>query len=152
MFLLQTAIHSRLLSKALFKGLFIAFIGLILLWTLYYGLHQEMFNTMGFFAWFLSIILIAIGLIPYKRKKALELSPEVMIVDDEKIELLKKGKVHTKIFWKDVISYHYEETKNTYGIYFLCTKKRTFFFEYFTKRSFDKLSEWHKTNHRKKLY
>ena len=151
MLVLKTTIRSEVITKALSKGLSIAFIGLMLLWALYLILRPESFNFQGLTLWLLSITLIAIGLIPYKMKKALEIMPEILQIDDDKIELFKKGRVRTKILWKDVASFEYVETLKTYGVRFIVKnlKKETVFFEHFSKRSFDKLSEWDRLERKK---
>lgn len=62
------------------------------------------------------MVLIAVGLIPYRRLAKLELKPHTLSYDGETLLFAKEGKPLFKISEKEIKDIRYVEKKNLYGI------------------------------------
>ncbi len=165
---LRTSIKGDLKRFLILRGSLLALIGIALL--VYSGafISLQTLANWGIAIWFISFILIALGLIPYRRITRLEENPNTLtITDDGNLHYLRHGHDVLTFPLKSISKVSYVEEKGLYGIavdldpkekpnipnppisvvmqMFLIPMKRRHkfdrFFPYFSKRSAYELNE-----------
>lgn len=160
---LRSSLPSSLLRDTLFRGSILAIIGLALI--IYSGifLSPSELRTWGFFLVILSFIIIALGLIPYRRLTRLELNPyKLTAVERDHLEFQMTNQT-IDIPFSAIEKMTYIQNGNIYGIglhikpefsilkaelksralkYYQNRFHVDLFFPYFSQRSFHELEEW----------
>lgn len=111
-----TTITPRIKRQLLFRGTPIASLGILLL---SYGgvfLSPSQLNIWGIPLVLLSIMLIAIGLIPYRRLCRLESTPDCLVLDTTGMTLVQQGKRRYMIPHDSIEKMEYIEKGGDYGI------------------------------------
>ncbi|MBA3720813.1 MAG: hypothetical protein H0W88_00255 [Parachlamydiaceae bacterium] len=164
---LYNSVQSSLIRQALLRGIMFASIGIFFIVFSGILINKETLSAWGFPIFFISLSLIAIGLIPYRRLTRLATKPDALtIIDLDYLEFVSKGKMIIEVPLKDILKLDYIEIGNKYGIglwvrpekienmilgysycdqstkKICCQLKCNFFFPYFTKRSFHELNDW----------
>ncbi|MBB65787.1 MAG: hypothetical protein CMO81_12075 [Waddliaceae bacterium] len=124
---IYSSVPLPLLKKALFRGSIFAAIGAVLI--LYSGIFVpvKLLNSWGFLVVTLGILLIANGLIPYRRLTKLQLKPYEIIIDIHGFSFRSEGKQRFTVPRKIVKRCEYLLKSDQYGIAIWldksCTKK-----------------------------
>lgn len=108
---MKSVIKDKLLRKALFKGTVIALCGLsFIFFAAIKGVLSLLILSVG-------LILITIGLFPYKKLSKLQLEPHKLENDGEHLIFIKSGgKPLFKIDLKSIEKIEYVEKKGFYGL------------------------------------
>lgn len=156
---LFSSIKPTLLRKALLRGFFLALAGILLLILAGTLLDPTVLQIAGLWIFLASIGLIAWGLIPYRRLTKKASNPQQLVLTNEGyLELYFKGKRLLALPTHDIKKCAYLEQGDIYGIgiwlqpdfeinlsgsieQFKSPFKCHLFLAYFTKKSFDELSE-----------
>lgn len=136
---LYTAITPGLLKKKLIDGFLLALIGIVFIVFGAIFLDADDLSTWGFLVFVPAILLIGCGLVPYKRLKRLSEKPETLTISQEG-NLIYKNRVLIPL--EDIENVFYIDTSKIYGIGIRTKTKRSFFFPYFSQRSYDELVGW----------
>lgn len=135
---LYTSIKPRLLKRKVIIGTILAVFGtaLLLYGTLF--LSVEEMQRWGWLLFFSFIILISLGLIPYRRLSRLEKQPNKITLTDRNTFIYRTLEVPLNAIEKA----EYYETSDKYGIkIWLKDRSEAIFLPYFTERSFAQLKE-----------
>lgn len=148
--------RTTLLRGALFSGsgAFIILLGGVLL-------PLSQLEIWGMPILFTGLLLVFVGMTPYRRLAKLEVNPYVLQIDSEKLSLNKENRPLFSLFLKHISSLEYIEKKNIYGIAFKIKRpieesvqifdarfiaqalkegiEADLFLPYFSKRSFEEL-------------
>jgi len=139
---LRSSIKPTLKRKVLMRGTLIAGLGGIIL--LYCGVFTpaETLEQWGMIPFLLAVILITVGLLPYRKLTRLETTPhEIVGYTNDRLDVfLKKRKRHS-IPLDAIEGLHYIEKKDRYGIE-LYTAEGNLFLPYFSERACRSLREW----------
>jgi hypothetical protein len=111
-----SSISSKVLKHTLFRGCWIAFLGVALL--LFGGTFVSLsfLQHFGFFLFLASIALITIGLLPYRKYTQMQLNPAVLIRNETSIAYYFKGKKILTIPMKSGSEWNYVNDPLRYGI------------------------------------
>jgi len=134
---LRTTILTSYKNRALLHGSVIAGVGVAIIFLFYFiaPLH-----SLGIWAYLVGLILIAIGLIPYRKLSHLELHPHILEMNAESLIYTRRGKEPMVIARKDITDITFFEKKNSYGIVLtLRSKGKNITLRYFSRRSFERL-------------
>jgi hypothetical protein len=164
---LFSSIKPSLMKKTLFKGTFIAFLGMIPMFysTLY--LPPSILSYWGILIFFVGLGMIALGMLPYRRLTFLENHPnKLSLINNEGMIYFQKEKKTFTIPFSAVEKMVYVEEGSFYGIS-ICLKQTPhekiivhnpsfdmnryqkysrkwyqcdLFIPYFTKRSYDQIA------------
>lgn len=158
---LYTCVPSSFMQKTLLKGFLPALIGIVML--LYSGIffNLAVLTSWGFFIFIMSLGLITVGLLPYRRLTRLASNPDKMVFSDhvlyyrknrcvldlpsqaiEKMEYFENGDVYGIGVWlkpefKAQDTHTQQRAKNKF--------QSDLFFPYFSRRSFEELQHWSET-------
>lgn len=136
MLILRTTLKPTLLKKTLFKGTFLAASGILIILLAGILLPLSLLKIFGAPAFFIGLLLAALGLIPYRKLTRLELFPQKLHFDGASLVLLHQGKPILKIPKECVDRVFYFEEENIYGIGFIfkkpCAEKVQIFDERYT--------------------
>jgi len=158
---LYSAVRPALLRTALFKGTFIAAVGVVLLVGSGSFLPPNLLSVWGLPILFIGIGLMAWGLIPYRRLQQIDSKPhKLVVVGDVYLQYQRGEKALLTVPLEAVERLDYLEDGQRYGIELIIRSdaKKTvkqhqaklpaglyfedegrLFFPYFTRRSFTKL-------------
>ena len=168
---LRTSIPSQLLKRTLMIGFSLALIGILGL--LYGGIYAHLAELQfwGFTLFILSIGLITMGMLPYRRLTRLQLKPnELCMVAPDQLEYYSKGRKLLTIPLQSIDHFGYVNRYLVYGVTVwlkpdpkdpvLVHQGRSevdvlrykgqklagadLFFSYFNQRSFQELIDWQK--------
>lgn len=89
---ITTTVSSKVLKDALFKGSALAILGILTLTAAAIFLPAARLQESGSLIFFISILLIAVGLIPYRQLSRLQLNPSRLSFDSEEIHYFQRGK------------------------------------------------------------
>jgi hypothetical protein len=166
MMTLRSSIHPKLMWRVLVKGSILAGVGVLLLLLTGMFLPLEEMKQWGPIIFILGLGCVTFGLLPYKRLKKLEVNPYILRLDENDLYFFIN---ETSIFMIPLVSIdtiQYIEKKESYGIGILLKsplpqklvvqdprfnlsafRKKSnkqgsdLFFEYFSQRSYETLSE-----------
>jgi hypothetical protein len=112
----RTSIHTPLKKKTLFRGSFLAGIGIFFL--IYGGVFLDVsqLNSWGWIIYAVGIGLIAYGLIPYRKLCALENSPNELVIEDNTLSYFSKKKPVFSLACSDINEFNYIDSQTPYGI------------------------------------
>ncbi len=111
-----STITPSLKRKMLFRGTFLAGIGILLLSYAGVFLSPAILNVWGIPVLGLSIGLIAWGMIPYRQLCRLENDPDVLTIDERGLTLVRRGKALYMIPLTSIEKMEYVEKGTLYGI------------------------------------
>lgn len=111
----KSSVKNSIIRFALLRGTIFAGLGVLLL---IYGtfLSIETLQTWGFPLFCVAIGLIALGLLPYKKLRRLEVNPYTIETDDSHLHFLEKGVPLFSVPLDSISRFGYWESKNQYGI------------------------------------
>jgi hypothetical protein len=112
----RSSIHPDFRKRILFKGFLKAAIGALVL--LYGGIFLPLpiLQVWGFPLFVLGFGFITWGLYPFKQLQSLETSPYEIVIEDDRLHLLKNGKPIFYIPLEIIDFFSYLEKQNEYGI------------------------------------
>lgn len=155
---LYSGIKGDLKRQVLFKGSFVAVIGILLWIVVGSTMPTDKLTQWGGPVFLLGGALIALGLVPYRRLSQVEAHPYHLTLHPEGvIDLTHKGKVRCSVPAKAITKTAYYEAPGIYGIaiwlkpgtlsdaYCAKTQKRyhcDLFLPYFGRHAFDSLKQW----------
>ena len=171
---LSTTITSKLLQHTLFRGFFIALLGILMLVIGGIYFSPAFLKIWGGILFLISMLFISIGLLPYRRLTQLQLNPNQLLLTDS-LNLTfyaKKKKIFTLPF-KCIQRLAYIEQGKNYGIAIWLSSfedssikihyssrliqelkklgikhgNADLFLPYFTKRSYQELLDWEEFRH-----
>jgi len=138
----KTTVTTSLLKKSLFSGMVKASIGITLIVMTGTFLPLPQLQTWGLPIFFASLLLIIIGLVPYKKLSRLQTNPYHLRIEEEKLILLSPKLIPLQTLPIDTMQEISHTTHNhIYGITIILKDGEKHFFPYFSKRSFDELKE-----------
>ena len=167
--IIRTTLSPRLMKHALLKGFFIALPGILLLVAGAIFIPLPLLQTWGWLLFLLSLGLITLGLLPYRRLSRLQLKPnELSILDSERLAFSSKGMKKITVPLESVAKYLYIDDPFHYGIAIWLKKPAPspvivhesskevdkmrilgeqvghadLFFPYFNQRAFEEMSDW----------
>jgi len=157
---IRSSIKSALKKRVLFKGTLLAGIGVCILFYSGTMLPAEKLQEWGLGLFLLSFLLIAMGMLPYRRLTQLEMVPNEIIFEDEGLLYVQKQQTLLWIPLQSIDKCWYVEKGDRYGIAFVFKKPRPaqivkyhkkiklqkwegseLFLPYFTQRSVKELNE-----------
>ncbi len=169
-FTIRTTITPNLLHQTLLKGFGLALIGILGL--LYGSIYADLLTLQmwGFTLFIVSLGLIAMGLLPYRRLSRLQMNPnKLCLAEPHHLEFYAKDRLLLVIPMESIARLEYVANPAPYGIAFWLKpthssvivkgfpedirslkeqgKKRAgadLFLPYFTQRSFEELMNWQK--------
>lgn len=101
---------------------------------------KETLEKWGIYLFFLSALLMAVGLVPYRRLQKLESNPNKIIINDSYLLYIREEKT-LSIPIEQIQSLEWVERTSIYGINLRLKNGQTKFLAFFSKRSFDELKE-----------
>lgn len=113
---LRSSLKPALMKSMLWQGTILAALGAILLLLGGILLPPTELNNWGLPVFIVSIALITIGLLPYRRLRRLETKPYRIIVDKDWLELTLQDKTLLSIPWESIEKFIYIDQKQMYGI------------------------------------
>lgn len=117
MFFIDSSIKTSLLQKTLKRGSLVASIGAFILLFGGVFIPADTLKILGFPIFMLSFFLIAVGLVPYRKLRRLELNPNRIILEDNRyIQFCSQGKKKFSLPINSIESMKYVEKNNEYGI------------------------------------
>jgi uncharacterized membrane protein YbhN (UPF0104 family) len=134
---LKTTISSAYLQQALFKGSFYGLGAIILLIGAIFICPESTMSYSGVWIFLAAACLIARGMIPYRRLWLLQLHPNTLYIEDNKL-LYVEGKKITFECNLDAIDYSKWTER---GIVLVLKNQNEKIFPHFNKRSFERLLE-----------
>lgn len=137
---LYSSIKPELIKKKLFQGTWFAFTGALVILIAGTTFPRTLLATWGLPLIVVGLGLISIGLLPYKALARLEIKPHQIIIDDDFLTFLQRGKPPLKIPLVNIVKAEYLERKNSYGI-MLFFKDSNLFLPYFTEQSYRALKD-----------
>lgn len=173
--IIRSTISSHLVKRVLFKGSTIAFLGIILLLIAGILIPPSILHEWGWALFFISIGLITLGLLPYRRLSRLQLKPnELVLINRNDIAFYFKGNLLLTLSLQSVAKTSYIDHPTQYGIaIWLKPASKTsiaihqlpekikkmqlqgqqiaqadLFFPYFNQRAYDELMEWQEESSR----
>lgn len=112
----RSSIRPSLLHSVLFQGSLLAFFGMLLLLGTGAFLSQESLKHWGLLIFFMSIGLIAIGMLPYRRLTRLEINPHEIVLEKDHLHFFMKKKCLISIPLKNIEKMSFIELGRVYGI------------------------------------
>ncbi len=113
--ILRSVIHSSVLENSLLKGSAIALIGVFLIFISYYHLLPLSEAWANLFLW-AGFLLIAAGLIPYKKLSRLQINPDILYVDDDEAHLIRAKVTRLSIPIEQIVDVAYMDTHGVNGL------------------------------------
>jgi hypothetical protein len=133
---LRTSIKPELMRRVLFRGSFLGGFGVILMVASGAFLPVPVLSRWGMPIFLLSIGLIAVGMLPYRKLTRLEKNPdEIIISKDEQLVYLRKGKVVFTAPLSSINSCTYVDDESHYGIKITLKEGQEYFLPYFSERA-----------------
>ncbi len=138
---LRTSIKPDLMRKALFRGSLLGGSGAIILFLSGTFLRVQILSIWGLPLFFLSLGLITLGMLPYRRLTRLEKNPDGIIVSSDDLFIYRrKGKVILTTPLSMIISCEYVDDESLYGIK-IKANGIEYFLPYFSERASKSLIE-----------
>jgi len=166
--LLRTTIRKETKRKALFYGLFLAFISLFGLWLVeFFMLPLVELESLGVWGWIFRACAVGSGFAPYKKIFYQKNYPDILKSTEDTITLSKEDAIVFTLPWGKIKTFTFIDKGTLYGIIFSLkneshdpkkllqrlsrtTKGKeeisTIFLPYFSERSYLMLEQWHKQN------
>lgn len=158
---IRTTLSNPLLKQKLFKGFFIALVGVIAMVSAGIFLPGPLLSKLGLFVYIFGFGLITIGLLPYRKLSRLQNKPnELRLTGEDRLEFWAKGQCRLIIPIRCLKGFAYTETENGNGITFYLNhpsemdnktlkgyqilvnrEEPSILFLYFSKRSCEELQE-----------
>lgn len=114
---LYSSVKPPLLRKVLFKGTFLAAIGVITLAFTGAFMTKELLEFWGIPILVFSSLCLIYGMVPYRRLLRLETQPsELIVVDDKYLQMIELGKQMYSVPLSMIQEMHYFESGDEYGI------------------------------------
>ena len=157
--IIRTSLTPDYLKKILVRGFCLSIIGSMLLIGASIFLPEPLLNKWGWLLYFSALILITIGLLPYRKLSKLQNKPNEIRLIDRTFQFWTKGKCLLSTSVSDINSLSYRD-ENLPGIEISFKKNYPFpqnlksfqvvqgketqqlVFLYFSKRSFNELMNW----------
>jgi hypothetical protein len=131
---LRTSIKPELMRKALFRGSLLGGTGVFLLVISGIFMPVPILSQWGIPIFLLAMLLIAFGMIPYRKLTRLEKSPnEIIISSDDLLTYCRKGKIIFQISLSSISSCSYIDDESVYGIKLILQEGQEIFLPYFTE-------------------
>jgi hypothetical protein len=167
--IIRSSISSPLLRSTLFQGFAIAFLGVLILLLAGSFLPVAFLHTWGWSLFLISLGLITVGLLPYRRLSRLQLKPnELILVNSNQVVFSLQGRKLLTLPLQSVSQISYISLSKLYGIaiwlkpaplapiiiHQLPEKVKKLrqqgqrmgnadlFFPYFNQRAYDELMDW----------
>ncbi len=116
-FIVRSSISSQLLKTILFKGFAIAFLGILVLLFAGTIMPPLILQTWGWMLFLISLGLIVIGLLPYRRLSRLQLKPnEIVFKDLNYLIFYSKGRKILTLSMQSIAHISYVHHPKRYGI------------------------------------
>lgn len=113
-----TSISNKILKKTLFRGVFLSFLGMALLLAAAIVFPPAELKTSGFFLFLVSMALLAIELIPYRRLQKEQENPDFLLLEEETLSFYKNGKLLILIPLASIKKLSYCSNESLYGLCF----------------------------------
>ncbi len=113
---LRSSLNRDLLKKVLFKGTFIAFLGVLFLFLAGFFFPLALLKTWGLPIVLAGFTLIASGMLPYKKLNKLATSPHEIYCNESDLTFIKSGAPLFRLNIERIAALSFVETKETYGI------------------------------------
>jgi hypothetical protein len=115
-YIIQSSIHSALLTTSLKRGTVLGGGGALLLILGGTILPLEMLSLWGIPFFLLGIFFIALGLLPYRKLTQLQLKPHEIHYDGETLHFLKQGKPLFTVASMSIEKIAFVEKEHLYGL------------------------------------
>ena len=113
---IYSSVSPKVEKKALFKGSFIAGIGILLLALSGSFIKEPLLKIWGLPILVVSATLLTYGLLPYRRLMRLQKKPNEIIVSEELLQYIENNKRQITLPLSLIKKASYLEDKNDYGI------------------------------------
>jgi hypothetical protein len=140
--ILRSSIRQALLQKALVRSSLFASFGLAIFLFSFFTLAPHNFTLLGLLSYLAGTFFIALGFIPYRRLRYLELNPYVLELDQTSLTFIQKGKAPQCVAWTEIISVDYLDTSTVYGIQLTLHANQKILLPYFSQRSYEALQSF----------
>jgi hypothetical protein len=141
---LRTSVKPHLKRIAVLRGTATACLGGLILVATGVFLKPDLLQLLGLPLWILGLLLIAMGLLPYRKLSRLEMHPDTIVIrPEDTLQYNVKGKKPVTIPLATIAKMEYIDISNGYGILlYLKDPKRTIFCPYFSQNSYEELRQY----------
>lgn len=137
-----TTVKPQLLKKVLLQGTVLAGCGVIILVLAGILIPRNIMEIWGIYIFFLSAILMAVGLVPYRHLQKLESNPnKITLSDDRTLHYHKGDRILYSIPFDQIQSLEWIDKKNIYGITLGLKNGQSKFLSFFSHRSYQEIKE-----------
>ncbi len=133
---LRSVIPPHFLKKKLYKGLSLAIFGIAFLLIGGTFLPIERLDRWGFVLFSLSMALITLGLLPYRRLAQLQVKPNELLFTTNEMIFIQRGKPAWSTQLTSIRNIEYRETKRSFGIVVILKENRSFYLPYFNRHAY----------------
>ena len=138
---IRTSLSNRLIQRSLFTGFSLAFLGGLGIFAGGILMPLPLLQKWGWLLFLFSLGLITAGLLPYRKLTRLQNKPnEIRVMEQGDLEFWVRGQCKLLLSFGDIERLEYcEKNKDVFGIAVWMKEGAYFFFQYFSKRSFEEL-------------
>lgn len=137
-----SSISPELKKKVLFRGMWWAGSGAILLLLTGILMPLPLLKQWGFVIFVLAACLIGLGLTPYRRLMKKEMIPDKLRIEGDFFEYWQGSRLAFQVATKEIKKITYRDSPFAYGIAIRLTAREEsplVFFPYFTKRAYEEI-------------